>query len=203
VRTRTVRDTQVALPGDDPAELEAVGQIPLSGDRVTDRVVTGGSWARATLSDTLISRCWLTGADLSASNFTGVTFDRCVLSGCTLMGAHWDDVTLRDVGFEDCRLDYATFTGLSTRGPAIFMRCSFTETTIADSRLNAGTFDQCRLDQLDFQRCDMHGADLRGNDMHPLATVTGLHGVRLDQDQLPGIAEVLVRELAITVADSR
>lgn len=203
VRTRTVRDTRVALPSDEPADLEPVDRIPAPGNRVTDRTLGGDRWARASLTDTLISRCWFTGADLAASAFTEVTLDRCVLSGCTLMGAHWQNVTLRDVIFEDCRLDYATITGLSTTGPAAFVRCSFTETTITDSRLTAGVFDHCRLDELDLQRCDLTGADLRGNDLHALTTVTGLHGVRLDAEQLPALTEALVRELAITITGNR
>lgn len=200
MRTRNVRDTTIALPSDDAHDLAPIDHVPRPGDRVTDHRLTGDHWARATLTDTVISHSWLTGADLSASTFTRVTLDRCVLSGCTLMGADWNTVTLRDVVLEECRLDYSTLTTITTTGPVAFLRCNLTETTIADSTLTTSVFDQCRLSRLEFARCNLRGADLRGNDLHELATITGLRGVRLDQSQLPALAAALVRELAITVA---
>jgi uncharacterized protein YjbI with pentapeptide repeats len=203
VRTRTVRDTEVLLPSDDPGDLAPVDWIPRRGERVTDRVLTGDRWARATLEDIVISHCWLSAANLSSTTFTSITLDRCVLSGCTLIGTGWDTVTLRNVVFEDCRLDYATLTGLTTAGPTAFVHCSFTETTIADSTLAHSAFDRCSFDQLELVRCNLRGADLRGNDLDGLTAVTGLHGVRLDQEQLATLTEVLVRELAITVTVGR
>jgi uncharacterized protein YjbI with pentapeptide repeats len=198
-----VRDTRIALPSDDPDDLPHVDRVPARGDRVTDSVLTGDPWARATVNGTVISHCWLTAADLSATSFNGVTLDRCVLSGCSLTGTDWNNVTLRDVVFEECRLDYGTLAGVTTGGPAAFIRCSFTETAIVDSALTKSVFERCRLDQLDLQRCDLRGADLRGNDLHNLSTATSLRGVRLDQEQLPALADALVRELAITVTTGR
>lgn len=200
MRTRTVRDTRVALPVDDPADLAPLTRVPRSGERLTDHTITGDSWARATIADVVISHCWLTDADLSSATFTNVTLDRCVLSGCTLMGSNWNNITLRDVVFEQCRLDYSTLTTVTTAGPTAFLRCSFTEASITESRLTKAVFDQCRLAHLELDRCDLRGADLRGNDLSNLAGATALRGVLLDQTQLPALTEALVRELAISVA---
>lgn len=200
MRTRNVRETSVTLPGDDPADLVPCTRVPRSGERLSDHTITGTTWARATIAETFISRSWLTDADLASTAFTGVTLDRCVLRGCTLMGSHWNTVTLRDVIFEECRLDYSTFTDVITAGPTVFVRCSFTETVLTESRLGRAAFDRCRLDQLEIQRCDLRGADLRGNDLSGLTATSGLRGVLLDQAQLPALAEVLTRELAIRVS---
>lgn len=199
MRTRTVRDTRVALPVDDPADLAPLARIPQPSERLGDHTITGDTWSRATITGNVISHCWLTGADLASATFTDVTLDRCVFSGCTMMGSNWDTVTLRDVLFEECRLDYSTLSAITTAGPTAFQRCSFTEASITESRLGKAAFDQCRLGRLELERCDLRGTDLRGNDLSDLAAATGLRGVLLDQNQLPALAEVLVRELAIGV----
>lgn len=199
MRTRTVRDTRIALPVDDPADLAPLARVPRSGERLTDHTITGDSWARATITDAVISHCWITDADLSSTTLTNVTLDRCVLNGCTLLGSHWNNVTLRDVVFERCRLDYSTLTAITTAGPTAFLHCSFTEASITQGRLAKAVFDQCRLAQFELDRCDLRGADLRGNDLSELACATGLRGVLLDQTQLPALAEALVRELDISV----
>jgi uncharacterized protein YjbI with pentapeptide repeats len=199
MRTRNVRDTRVALPVDDPEDLEPFTRVPRSGERLIDHTITGTSWARATISDAVISQCWLTDADLASATFADVTLDRCVFKGCTLMGSNWNTATLRDVIFEDCRLDYSTFHSVTTAGPVTFVRCSFTEVSISESRLTRVAFDQCRLAQLEFGNCELQGADMRGNDLSDLAAVSGLRGVQLDQTQLLALAGALVRELSINV----
>jgi uncharacterized protein YjbI with pentapeptide repeats len=199
VRTRTVRETRITLPSGDATDLTPLDRPLRPGERLTARTLTGGSWSQTTISETLISHCWLAGADLSATTFTGVTLDRCVITGCNMRDSNWDDVTLRDVIFEDCRLDYSTLTAVTTAGPTAFLRCALTEASITDSKLTRATFDQCRLDDLEIHRCDLSGADLRGNDLSYLAAATALRGVRLEQAQLPRLADGLVHELGITV----
>jgi uncharacterized protein YjbI with pentapeptide repeats len=203
MRTRTVRDAVIALPGDDPDDLEPLTHTPRPGDRVTDRTITGSQWSRATITDTVISHSWFTAADLNSATFTRITLDRCVLTGCTLMGSQWDTATLNNVVFDDCRLDYSTITRLTTAGPVAFLNCSFTEASITDSTLTKAVLDHCRLDQLELERCDLRGADLRGNELRGLATTASLRGIRVDQAQLPALTDLLVRELSITVAGTR
>lgn len=203
MRTRTVRDTEITLPSDDTAVLDPVTAVPRPGERVSDRLLAGGAWARATIADTMISHCWLTDADLNATTLTNVTIERCVITGSTLQGAHWDTVTLKDVVFEKCRFDYATLTNLTTRGPVAFLGSSFIETTFADCTMTRAVFDTCRLGGLELERCTLRGADLRGNDLAGLAAATVLHGVTLSADQLPALTQRIVHELDITVTADR
>ena len=202
MQARTVRDTKIVLPGEDPDDLEDIDQLPGDGDSITEAVIRGDAWARVTLTGLTIRRSWLIGADLAASTITDATFDRCVFIGCTLVGATLDTITARDVIVENCRLDYATFQRFKATGPVAFLGCSFTEATITASTLLTAVFDGCKLAGLAVEGSDLRGADLRGNDLTGLTNATALRGSILSDTQLPAFTDLIVRELSINVVGS-
>ncbi|RSM55055.1 hypothetical protein DMB66_36520 [Actinoplanes sp. ATCC 53533] len=199
MQIRAVRDVKVVLPGDKPDDLPRWERIPRAGEAVTEAVVTGGTWTRATLEDVSMTRSWLSGADLSAMTLTSARLDRCVLTGCSLVGAHLDAVTLKDVIFENCRLDYATLHHLKAAGPVAFIGCSLTETTLSSCTLPTVVFDGCKFAGLTIEQCDLRGADLRGNDLAGLACATALRGTIVSDSQLPALTQLLVNELSIKI----
>ncbi|BCJ63634.1 pentapeptide repeat-containing protein [Polymorphospora rubra] len=199
METRTIRDLGVLLPGDESDDLDPVERLPRAGAAMSERTVSGDVWTRAELDGVTVGRTWFVDADLDRSHFDTVTLDRCAFRGCSVMGVHWENLALRNVIFENCRLDYATFTKIKTSGPVAFLGCSLTETTFAGGKLAPSVFDNCRMAGTTFDGCDLRGADLRGNDLSGLDVVTDLRGVRLSAAQLPALTELIVRTLAIRI----
>ena len=200
MQVRAVRDTKVTLPGDEPDDLEPLERLPREGESITERVINGETWTRGALTGLTLRRSWLTRADLSAATFANATLDRCVLVGCSLVGVTFDTVTAKDVLFDNCRLDYATFERFKSAGPVAFVGCSLAETIFRTSTLTAAVFEDCKLAGASFDSCDLRGADLRGNDLAGLTGATGLRGVTLAESQLPALTELLVSELSIKVS---
>ena len=123
-----------------------------------------------------------------------------MFTGCTFVGADVHTVTLRDVIFENCRLDYATLHRVKTTGPVAFVGCSLTEATFAASTLSTAVFDDCKFSGLSFSESDLRGADLPGNDLSGLTSATALRGATLSDAQVPALANLVLRELAMTIA---
>ncbi|MGH3712589.1 MAG: pentapeptide repeat-containing protein [Micromonosporaceae bacterium] len=199
MEVRVVRDSSILLPGETLDEVPTLGHLPGDGDVVSQQLVTGDSWARTQLSDVSVNGCWLVNANLGSTNLRDVTFDRCVFRGSTLVGSTWSNVVLRNVLFEDCRLDYATIQRARTAGPCGFVRCSLVETTVQQSTVTNATFDACRFAGTLVVDSDLRGADLRGNDLSGLIGVATLGGITIGEDQLPGLTEALVRDLELRV----
>lgn len=126
-------------------------------------------------------------------------FERCVFRGCTLVGSRWEGVALKDVIFQNCRLDYAIVNDVRTAGPVGFVGCSLTDVALNGGKLSPAAFDNCKLAGLAIEGCDLRGADLRGNDIRGLGAATVLRGAILSPSQLPALADLLAQEISIKV----
>ncbi|GIF98067.1 pentapeptide repeat-containing protein [Catellatospora citrea] len=197
--TRTLRQLDVLLPGEEPDELDLAEELPRDGSTVTEQLITGDVWSRAQLFRVTVARSWFIDADLSTSRFDGVTLDRCALKGCTLVGAQWTGAVFKNVVLENCRLDYATFTELRAAMGVALIGCSMVETVFDRCRLNALALDECRLTSTRFEASDLRGADLRGNDLSTVGEIMSLRGAIVADAQLPALAEALVNDLELTV----
>ena len=199
METRTIRQTTVVLPCQEADDLEPCDAPPPNGTAISGRAVKADSWTRAILTSVTIARTRFTNADLSSARFDGVSWDRCSLRGCTLVGAHLEGGTLKNVIFENCRLDYATLSKIRATGPVAFLGCSMTETMINRCQFSGAVFDACKLTDTEFDSTDLRGADLRGNDLSNLVGVQSLRQTILSPGQLAGLTEATVRELALTL----
>jgi uncharacterized protein YjbI with pentapeptide repeats len=193
-----IRDTTVLLPADE-ADLDVIADLPRDGATVSDRLVSGDTWARGMLTKVTITGSRLTDADLTSLRTTDVKWERCVLRGCTLVGANIAGGTFQDVLFADCRLDQAALDHVRATGPVAFAGCAMTETTFIHCGLNGAVFDGCKLASTRFDSTDLRDADLRGNDLSTVAGLPSLRGAVIEEPQLPGLTHALIRELALTV----
>jgi uncharacterized protein YjbI with pentapeptide repeats len=200
METRRLRDTTAVLPGEDPDDVDQVEAAPRPGAAVADALVTGDDWTRVELTQVTLSRSWLLNADLSGTRWDGGAIDRCVFRACTLVGANIANTTLKNVIFENCRLDYAALSHVRTVGPTLFLGCSLTETTFQHSSLTDAAFDGCKLAATSFDECDLRGADLRGNDLAAITGVASLRGARLTEIQLAGLTEAVVRDFQLNLS---
>ncbi|MFP8903131.1 pentapeptide repeat-containing protein, partial [Streptomyces atacamensis] len=65
----------------------------------------------------------ITGSDLGAARWNESKLTRVVIRDTKLLGAALDGLVLDDVLFENCKLDYTTFTKVRSTGPVAFAGC--------------------------------------------------------------------------------
>ena len=143
----------------------------------------------------------ITGSDLGAARWSESTLTRVVIRDTKLLGATLAGLVLDDVLFENCKLDYATFTKVRATGPVAFAGCILTEATFTDCDLSNVVFSDCTLRLTEFGPGRYRGADLRGNDLSTLRGLAHLAKVRIDPGQQHDLAQALVSELDIAVGD--
>lgn len=192
-------ETKLLLPGDDLDDSDPYDVVPAQGTTVSGCTVTGDSWIRAELIAVKITRTYITNADMSSARFTTVSWDRCHLRGCSLIGAHFDAGSMKNVIFENCRLDYAAFDQIRAIGPVAFLDCSMTETTLIRCQLTDAIFDGCKFSSTQLDAVDLRGADLRDNDLSGLTGISSLRGALLAREQLPSLTEAVVHDFGLTV----
>ncbi|GHE71282.1 pentapeptide repeat-containing protein [Streptomyces lavendulocolor] len=141
------------------------------------------------------------GSDLGAARWREGKLTRVVIRDTKLLGATLDGLVLDDVLFENCKLDYATFTKVRAAGPVAFAGCILTEATFTDCDLSNVVFSDCTLRLTEFGPGRYRGANLRGNDLSTLRGLAHLAKVRIDPGQQHDLAQALVSELEIAVGD--
>ncbi|MEU4568977.1 pentapeptide repeat-containing protein [Micromonospora sp. NPDC023956] len=217
MRTTTVGNLRILLPDLDPDDLDSTSDLSddlsdaavagasrrgaaLDGIRVRSSRITGVDLSESAWETGTLFGCEITGTDFSGATLSGVAIERCAVTGCRFTGTGLTDIRLKDVLFEGCRFDYATFIRVTAAGAVAFVDCILTDATWSSCRLPDTVLRSCQLARLELEACQLHGADLRGNSLHDLKTSLGnLHGVTVDEDQLPDITHLAVTELNLTV----
>lgn len=143
----------------------------------------------------------ITGSDLGAARWSESKLTRVTIRETKLLGATVDSLVMDDVLFENCKLDYATFTKVRATGSVVFAGCILTEATFVDCDLSNVVFSDCTLRFTEFGPGRYRGADLRGNDLTSLRGLAHLAKVRIDVGQQHDLAQALVSELNIAVGD--
>ncbi|MCX2969844.1 MULTISPECIES: pentapeptide repeat-containing protein [Streptomyces] len=143
----------------------------------------------------------ITGSDLGAARWNGSKLTRVAIRDTKLLGATLDGLVLDDVLFENCKLDYTTFTKVRATGPVALVGCVLTEATFTDCDLSNVAFFDCTLRLTEFGPGRYRGADLRGSDLTTLRGVAHLAHVRIAPGQQHELARAMVSELDIVVGD--
>jgi uncharacterized protein YjbI with pentapeptide repeats len=218
VDARTIGDLDILTPDMDPRDLDEVSEPP--DDELLEAAVDGADWAGLRLGGTRVRLSHLVGvnlsestwrgvtvygcrierADLSGARLTGLTMERCEFVGCRMTGAHIDETTLKNVIFEDCRLDYAILTTVRATGPVAWLDCRLDRGSLRECRLPSVAIRSCSLAGVELRDCDLRGADLRGSEVSTVDGLSSLRGVRLAEDQVPGLAMAALRELEIDLS---
>ncbi|WP_433700795.1 pentapeptide repeat-containing protein [Nocardiopsis sp. CA-288880] len=181
METARVRGAKVLLPSDDEAPVASwTYPNPLEEERVANTDFRS--------------------VDLSSHRLVDVTVDRCRFRASRLMGVSLVRVSLRDVVFEGCQFDYATWTRVRVVSDVAFVGCSFKETVFEGCDLRDAVFDDCAFG-VDLQGTSLVGADLRGCDLSGLSGLASLRGAEVSAMQLRQLSEVMVRDLDLTVSE--
>jgi fluoroquinolone resistance protein len=114
------------------------------------------TWSRAKLEACTFRDADLSRAKLSQTALHGVRFE-----GCKVMGVDFSKVSTHpDVGFTDCLLRYASFSGLNLR-KTTFTRCSLREVNLIDLDLTDASFGGCDLAGATLRGCTLLRTDFR------------------------------------------
>ena len=216
-----IRATRAALPNLDDADLEDVDTLVnrlgvISGFRladaelrsleVTDQRLTTGHIdglrvERAKLHELRMDSVDFTGCDLSGAAFTSGKWSRVRFANCKILSGQFNDLTFEDVIFDRCKLDYASFTGVTAKGPVIFRDCSLEEAEFSGCDLGKAAFDDCRLDLTSFERTTAKGLDLRGNDLSAIRGIASLKHATIEPSQTMQLGRALVGDLELSLPD--
>lgn len=182
METTRIRGANVLLPSDD--------ETPVA------------SWPHPNpLEEERVANADFRSVDLSSHRLVDVTIDRCRFRTSRLMGVSLVRVSLRDVLFEGCQFDYATWAQVRVVGDVAFVGCSFREAAFEGCDLRKAVFDDCAFG-VDLQDTSLAGADLRESDLSGLSGLSSLRGAKVTAMQLRQLNEVMVRDLDLTVAEA-
>jgi len=185
--------TGVHVTGD--VEVEGLEDAELQGCLLEDVRLTAVSAARLKLTDVVLRRCELSGADLDEARWRRVRVEDCraeALDAGRLRGDHVvvSGTKLRDAGLRMTHWERASFSDTDLRGAELheaqllgvaFDGCDLTGAVLTRARLTRSRFDRCTL--------------------HDLLGATALAGATIPEDQVYPVALALLAQLDISISD--
>jgi uncharacterized protein YjbI with pentapeptide repeats len=147
------------------------------------------------MADVLAER--LTAAN---ANWGGARLRRSLFSDARLTGLSLAEAQVKDVRFKACKLDYANFRN-SEITRVSFEDCVLDGADFQGAAVKATAFSGCQLNQVDFTKAEMSRVDLRGSELVPAGSASGLRGSIITPVQLVGLARSLAHALGITVEE--
>lgn len=181
METARIRGANVLLPSDDEAPVT--------------------SWPHPNpLEEERVANTDFRSVDLSSHRLVDVTIDRCRFRTSRLMGVSLVRVSLRDVVFEGCQFDYATWIQVRALSDVAFVGCFFKEAAFEGCDLREAVFDDCAFG-VALQGSSLTGADLRESDLAGLSGLASLRGAKVTAMQLRQLSEVMVSDLGLTVVE--
>lgn len=98
------------------------------------------------LGNSVFDECRFTACNFANATVDKTSFRSAVFVGCKLTGVDFSlcNELLLSVSFEDCVLDYATFSRLSLKN-TMFRNCSMIRTYFEATDLSGAVFDRCTL----------------------------------------------------------
>lgn len=167
------------------------GALEFDASSLENADLSGARPSRLSLIDCRLSTCNL--ANLSARRPSII---RASLRRSRLTGLTWSEGILRDVLFEDCRADLASF-GFSRLQRVRFVGCNLAEADFEGVRAESVSFVDCDLRRAAFSQARFERSEMRGCEMGGIAGVEGLRGVGLPADDILGLAGTLAAALGI------
>jgi uncharacterized protein YjbI with pentapeptide repeats len=150
------------------------------GLMLADAVVTGGSWA-----------------NLRAARGSLIRVDARELRAT---GADFTEATLKDVVFEDARLDLATFR-FAKLERVVFRDCRLEEADFLGAVLGSVGFERCTLAGASFVDATCDRCELRDCELSGLEGIEGLRGARMRWSEVIQVAGLLAGAAGITIVD--
>jgi uncharacterized protein YjbI with pentapeptide repeats len=187
----------------------------LSGFVVNDQDLSGIKVKAVNMSEAKLSKVNFAGADLEKLGLIDVVLAQgdmttagCVeaswrrirLSNMRCSGLKLQTSTLRDVTFEDCKLDLANFRFTKLKN-VVFKDCVLDEADFYNAGLEKVQFLNCSMSQTEFSSATCQAVDLRTSDITAISGINGLAGTTIDSVQLVAISHALAASFKIRVSD--
>lgn len=154
-------------------------------------------------------------AKLEKTGFSDVELLNCTFIATSMPESSWRRVlakdsrcsgfqlqtsTLRDVTFNNCKLNMANFR-FSKLKNVRFKDCALDEADFYAAELENVDFDNCSLDKTEFSSSKLKNVDLRASEVADISGISSLAGATIDSIQLVLLAPLLAHELKIIVKD--
>lgn len=144
--------------------------------------------------------CELKACDMSAAYCASASLMRTRIVGGRLTGIDFSRSTLKDVVFQNCKLDMANFRYAKlTR--VRFADCILTDTDFLAAELSHVTFEASQLDKTAFSGGKIDDVDFRSSQLVDVRGWQYLKGATIDAEQLVAIAPQLAVEMGLKVQD--
>jgi uncharacterized protein YjbI with pentapeptide repeats len=123
---------------------------------------------------------------------------RVQVSVSRMTGFHWINGALRDVAFQDCRLDLSTFR-FSKLTDVVFTECNLTRADFTNADLSRARFVDCLLPGVQFAHANLSGTRFTRCELVDIDSATSLRGAVLEGHNLIALAHTLATALGITI----
>ena len=157
------------------------------------------SLAGAQLTRVRLVNCVLDASDWSNLRGEGGTLDRTTVSGCRMTGLAWPDGLLRDASLREGKLDLTNWR-FATFDLVGFTDCNLTGADFTGADLRGASFTRCRLTGAQFSQASMVGASFRGCDLAGIGGIASWAGAVVHRDDLLELSYVFARALGVVVA---
>lgn len=147
------------------------------------------------LTDTRLISC-----DLSAAQCSDSSIIRTHCIGGRMTGIDLSRSTIKDVVFENCKLNMANFR-FTKLTRVQFINCTLTEADFQAAELSQVEFQGCHLEKTEFAQSKIKRVDMRSSQLIDIRGWQSLHGLTIDSAQLVSIAPQLALELGLIIED--
>jgi uncharacterized protein YjbI with pentapeptide repeats len=169
-----------------------------AGGRFTELRLAGEDLSGSRLEGASFLHCEFGSIEADVARWRGVNARATTFRSSRMTGIQLNECELREVLFEDTRLDMANFR-LARLERVTFRDCSLTEADFADAELDTVRFERCRLRGAGFRDARCRATDLRGSSLEDLDGAGGLAGATIDAVQLMELAPALARHVGLRV----
>jgi uncharacterized protein YjbI with pentapeptide repeats len=181
-------------------------EIDLSGQEADSVEFEQCRFTRASLAGVVLDRstftdCLVESSDWANLKATKSGMQRVKLSTVRLTGLHWIDGTLRDVAFQDCRMDLATLRFTSFKDVA-FVDCNLSRADFTNADLRGAQFTGCDLSGAQFAQADCAGTRFARCELVGVGSVTSLKGATVSATDLAALSYALAGALDITIEEN-
>jgi uncharacterized protein YjbI with pentapeptide repeats len=146
----------------------------------------------------------LRGDDLSGTRLEGASFTHCTFASIEADVARWRGLSARTTAFRESRM-----TGIQLN-EALLREVVFEQTRLdmanfrmarleRDAQLDSVRFERCRLRGATFRDATCRSTDLRGCSLEEIDGAGGLAGATIDPVQLMELAPALARHVGLVV----
>jgi uncharacterized protein YjbI with pentapeptide repeats len=150
------------------------------------------------LTKVRITDCLVENSDWSNLHGDAGTIERAKLSDSRMTGLAWADGLLRDVTFQQCKLDLTNWR-MASFDAAFFVDCNLSRADFTDADLRGACFTRCNLTGAQFSKASMQGARFRGCELGSIGGITSWDGAVVHHDDLLALSYALAGALGIVV----